>query len=361
MPLRLEPQLEGIISRFQSSMKQSRSSREEKSKSLVDEFGQLQRVRVQNVLLVCTDYDSYTFEEEGLLNELVYHSELSKPPVIDRVSSPELGLQRFKERGDYDMVVTLARMTVKSNFVDEIMRHAPGTPIALLALNPSELVSLGPQIDASLRLNVNKREFWDSTHGDDGKALAAAASKTGGAALGGAPEAAASDAWVWPFMWQGRSELFTAIFKAVEDRVSAPQPRACSSQPRACSWHAHSHRDVQGGRGPGAMAHQRSAREWHAHSRRGRHVRSQRSVQCDVELPVHGQPPLTRTCTCILLSRAARVCVACTQLNVKYDVEAGVQTILLVEDSVQFYSSYLPLLYSELCGPELTPTLNPEH
>ena len=71
-PLRLEPQLEGIINRFQSSLRQSRATKEEKTKTLVDDFGQLQRVRVQNVLLVCTDYDSYTFEEEGLLNELVY-------------------------------------------------------------------------------------------------------------------------------------------------------------------------------------------------------------------------------------------------------------------------------------------------
>ena len=40
-------------------------------KAIVDNFGMLQRVRVQKVLLVCSDYDSYTFEEEGL-NELVY-------------------------------------------------------------------------------------------------------------------------------------------------------------------------------------------------------------------------------------------------------------------------------------------------
>ena len=42
-----------------------RPTNESKSKSLVDEFGLLQRFRVQKVLLVCSDYDSYTFEEEG--------------------------------------------------------------------------------------------------------------------------------------------------------------------------------------------------------------------------------------------------------------------------------------------------------
>ncbi len=36
------------------------------------------------------------------------------------------------------------------------------------------------------------------------------------------------------------------------------------------------------------------------------------------------------------------------RLNAKVDTEYGVQTIILVEDSVRFYSSYLPLLYEEL-------------
>ena len=118
---------------------------------------------------------------------------LSKPPIIDRVASPELGVARFKERGDYDMVVTLARMASQSNVVSEILRHSPATPIALLALNPSELVSLGPEIDASLRLNVNKRLTWEK----------AAAAPTG--ASSASSTEASSEAWVWPFMWQVRS------------------------------------------------------------------------------------------------------------------------------------------------------------
>ena len=105
-PLRLEPQLEKVISRFESSMKagrryvasacgfflnesprlwlwgavldayiscfvrasslSSRSTQQEKSTLLIDGmWGQLQRFRVQRVLLVCSDFDSYTFEEDG--------------------------------------------------------------------------------------------------------------------------------------------------------------------------------------------------------------------------------------------------------------------------------------------------------
>ena len=108
-PLRLDPQLETIISGFQTSLKKGRLSSQSKSAKLVDEMGQLQRFRVQKVLLVCSDYDSYTFEEDGLLNESLWaeytgQGLLSKPPMIDRVSSPELALERFKELGDYDMV-----------------------------------------------------------------------------------------------------------------------------------------------------------------------------------------------------------------------------------------------------------------
>jgi len=246
-PVRLEPQLESIISRFQTNLKATRSESAEKSKTLVDDFGQLQRVRVQNVLLVCSVYDSYTFEEDGLLNEQLHqvyaeHS-LTKPPAIDRVSSPELALQMFKERGNYDMVVMLARMANASNLVNDIVRLNPACPIAMLALNSSELTSLGPHIDASQRLNVNKRLMWETAkagiQGDGG---------------GAKPTAAAmQDAWVWPFMWHGQPSLFTAMFKAVEDR-----------------------------------------------------------------------------------------------LNARADVEYGVQIVIVVEDSVDFYSSYLPVLYAEL-------------
>jgi len=245
-PLRLDPALESIISSFQSAMKSSRQThRADKAKALVEDFGQLQRVRVQQVLLVCTDYDSYTFEEDGLLNELVYqwyadHS-LSKPPIIDRVSSPQQGIERFKER-NYDMVVTLSRLAKQSNLITEIHRHNPATPIGLIALNPSELANLNPQIESSLRLNVNKRLLWETAQaGGDAKGAVAASATS------------LQDAWVWPFMWQGSPQLFTAMFKAVEDR-----------------------------------------------------------------------------------------------LNLKHDSEYGVQTIIVVEDSVQFYSSYLPVLYSEL-------------
>ena len=34
--------------------------------------------------------------------------------------------------------------------------------------------------------------------------------------------------------------------------------------------------------------------------------------------------------------------------NVNYDIKAGVKTIILIENSVRFYSTYLPILYTEI-------------
>ena len=166
------------------------------------------------------------------------------PPKIDRVSSPELAIEQFGSRGDYDMVIALSRMATNSNLIPEILRIQPATPIALLALTPSELTASGTLVDASLRLNVNKRLLWEKSHDSDGRVLEAA--KGGAKPIG-------ADAWIWPFMWQGSPSLFTAMFKAVEDRI-----------------------------------------------------------------------------------------------NCLHDSEYGVGTIMVVEDSVKFYSSYLPILYSEL-------------
>ena len=243
-PLRLEPSLESALSRFRKSATET-----DKSSSIVDSVAQLQTRRVQNVLLMCSDYDSYTFEEDGLLTELIYSEydtmNLRKPPTIERVSSPEKALARMKEQ-EYDLLITLMRMEgsnmTPQSFVTAVHAMEPSMPIALLALNAFELRELDPRVDQALKINVNKRLTWEA---GGGGAAVAAASPSSADAL--------ADAWVWPFLWQGNPSLFTAMFKVVEDRLNAAQ-----------------------------------------------------------------------------------------------DTDFGVQLVLLIEDNVKFYSSYLPVLYQEL-------------
>ena len=191
----------------------------DKSSSIVDSVAQLQTRRVQNVLLMCSDYDSYTFEEDGLLTELIYSEydtmNLRKPPTIERVSSPEKALARMKEQ-EYDLLITLMRMEgsnmTPQSFVTAVHAMEPSMPIALLALNAFELRELDPRVDQALKINVNKRLTWEA---GGGGAAAAAASPSSADAL--------ADAWVWPFLWQGNASLFTAMFKVVEDRLNAAQ------------------------------------------------------------------------------------------------------------------------------------------
>ena len=172
-PLRLEPSLESALSRFRKSATET-----DKSSSIVDSVAQLQTRRVQNVLLMCSDYDSYTFEEDGLLTELIYSEydtmNLRKPPTIERVSSPEKALARMKEQ-EYDLLITLMRMEgsnmTPQSFVTAVHAMEPSMPIALLALNAFELRELDPRVDQALKINVNKRLTWEA--GGGGAAVAA--------------------------------------------------------------------------------------------------------------------------------------------------------------------------------------------
>ena len=104
------------------------------------------------------------------------------------------------------MIISLLRMDGHKSFIQSVLQIDPTIPIGLLALNAAELQLIDPRVDASQRLNVNKRLMWET----------AKATPTG-VAKG---DNSLADSWVWPLVWQGSPELFTAMFKAVEDRLN---------------------------------------------------------------------------------------------------------------------------------------------
>lgn len=104
------------------------------------------------------------------------------------------------------MVISLLRLDGHKSFIQAIHQLEPTMPIGLLALNPSELQLIDPRIDASQRLNVNKRLMWETAK--------AAPSPTA------IVDSSMADAWIWPLVWQGSPALFMAMFKAVEDRLN---------------------------------------------------------------------------------------------------------------------------------------------
>ena len=128
-PVRLDPQLESVLARFRA---RGGPNEKEGAARLVEDFERLQTRKVMRVLLVCSDYDSYTFEEDGLLTELVdaeySDNHLSKPPTIERVSSPEKAISRVRENpSSFDLIITLLRNeghnTNAASFVSSIQQE----------------------------------------------------------------------------------------------------------------------------------------------------------------------------------------------------------------------------------------------
>ena len=127
-PVRLDPQLESVLARF----KKGGSNEKEGAARLVEDFERLQSRKVMRVLLVCSDYDSYTFEEDGLLTELIdaeySDNHLSKPPTIERVPTPEKAITRVRENpSGFDLIITLLRNeghnTNAASFVSSIQQE----------------------------------------------------------------------------------------------------------------------------------------------------------------------------------------------------------------------------------------------
>src|SRR5437588_8456127 len=74
------------------------------------DFVDLAKFRVQEILLVSSLYDSFTLAEDGQLNELVLSEfldlNLRHPPTLTRVSTGAEALAAATERGRYDLVIS---------------------------------------------------------------------------------------------------------------------------------------------------------------------------------------------------------------------------------------------------------------
>ncbi|MDJ0763347.1 MAG: PEP/pyruvate-binding domain-containing protein [Myxococcota bacterium] len=138
--------------------------------------------RVHNILLVSSPYDSFTFEEDGRLTELLFSEylelNLRYAPNIMRVSTAEEALQAL-QRSTFDLVISMLRvgdMDV-ADFGREVATMAPNLPVILLTYNTRELTVLD---DVSGLVGIDR-----------------------------------------VFAWLGDVRLFLAIIKYVEDRMNA--------------------------------------------------------------------------------------------------------------------------------------------
>jgi len=101
--------------------------------------------RIRRILLVCSNYDSYSLEEDGRIESRITHEyselNLSNPPVFVRVETTleALSLARSGER--FDLVITMYNVGEMDVFDFSVKMKAlsPETPIVLLSSFSREL------------------------------------------------------------------------------------------------------------------------------------------------------------------------------------------------------------------------------
>jgi len=112
-------------------------------------FDSLMPRRMNNILLVTSLYDCYTFIEDGRLSEMLFSEYLELnlrfAPSIERVSTAQEALARLRSES-FDLVISMPRvgeMNVR-DFGHAVHTIAPELPVVLLASNPRELGTLQP-------------------------------------------------------------------------------------------------------------------------------------------------------------------------------------------------------------------------
>jgi len=146
------------------------------------DFQNLMRRRIRDVLLVSSLYDLYLFEEDGRLYELIRNEyqglHLSHSPELTRVSSGKEALAAIREEKGFDLVITTLHIEDMSALKLATLMRQTGVnvPIVLLAYDNRELKELIANHDTSVFDRV--------------------------------------------FMWQGDFRLIIGIVKHLEDRMN---------------------------------------------------------------------------------------------------------------------------------------------
>jgi len=144
-------------------------------------FDDLMVKRVHNILLVSSLYDSFTFEEDGRLNEVLFSEylelNLRYTPHIERVPTADEALTRLAEK-QFDLVISMVRVGGMDvlDFSRRCKELVPNVPIVLLAYHTREL----PLLEKKHELPGIDRLF----------------------------------------AWHGDVRLFLAIIKSIEDRMN---------------------------------------------------------------------------------------------------------------------------------------------
>lgn len=146
------------------------------------EFQNLMRSRIRDVLIVSSLYDFYIFEEYGRMYELIRSEyqglNLSHTPELTRVSSGKEALKLIKGQNKFDLIITTLHIEgMRPAKLAQMLRAAGlDIPIVMLAFDNRELADM---------LAHGEDEFFDHI-----------------------------------FIWLGNFRLLLAIIKSLEDKMN---------------------------------------------------------------------------------------------------------------------------------------------
>ncbi len=106
----------------------------------------LNSFRVQNIMLLCSLYDYYTVEEDGMLEDILANSgagEAGRIPSFYQVPEGEAALTLLRDgsAGKFDMVICMSagdHMPFEE-FTERAREIRPGIPVTVLTHNTEEL------------------------------------------------------------------------------------------------------------------------------------------------------------------------------------------------------------------------------
>ncbi len=145
-------------------------------------FDKLMQQRIINVLLICSNYDSFMLEEDGRINEKIFNEYVSLnlryPPQFTRASSYEQTFELL-EKYEFNLIITMLNIEDIDAFElsNKIKRRYPNKPIVVLTHFSREV---------SMKLANEDLSSID-----------------------------------YVFSWLGNSSILLAIIKLIEDKMNA--------------------------------------------------------------------------------------------------------------------------------------------
>jgi len=101
-------------------------------------FLNLMQKRIQNVLVVCSEYDTFTLEVDGRIEEQIFNEyvslNLNNPPRFKHVNTAEKAFEEL-HKTDYDLIISM--LNVGQDFdtfklSKEIKKKYPEKPVVIL-------------------------------------------------------------------------------------------------------------------------------------------------------------------------------------------------------------------------------------